>query len=89
VDDPVTRKLSSYTLLVPLSKMRTLEYEPLYSRSGKHNQLMTKYELREQNNPVGLLNVSNCCYLNSLLQCYFLMNDFMICLLTAEPLDRL
>jgi ubiquitin C-terminal hydrolase len=38
---------------------------------------------------VGLLNVSNCCYLNSLLQCYFLMNDFKVALLTAEPLDRL
>jgi len=65
------------------------EYEVLYSRSSKQNQLNSKYELREVNNPVGLLNISNCCYLNSLLQCYFLMNDFKVALLTAEPLVNL
>lgn len=48
-----------------------------------------KYELRDPNNPVGLLNVSNCCYLNSLLQCYFLMDDFKIALLSAEPLQNI
>ncbi len=35
---------------------------------------------------MGLLNISNCCYLNSLLQCYFLMTQFKQILLTAEPL---
>ena len=35
---------------------------------------------------MGLLNISNCCYLNSLLQCYFLMAQFKQILLTAEPL---
>jgi ubiquitin carboxyl-terminal hydrolase 25/28 len=35
---------------------------------------------------VGLLNIANCCYLNSLLQCYFLMDKFKQILLTADPL---
>jgi ubiquitin C-terminal hydrolase len=38
---------------------------------------------------VGLLNISNCCYLNSLLQCYFLMDKFKQILLSAEPLDEI
>ena len=49
-------------------------------------QAGSRVELREAEYPVGLLNVSNCCYLNSLLQCYFLMDRFKTAILTAEPL---
>lgn len=58
---------------------------------SKHNRSPSsaRCELRESGNPVGLLNVSNCCYLNSLLQCYFLLNDFVVEILKALPLENI
>ena len=81
--------MSASSFLRPLTHVKTSEYDLLFSKSAKQNVMNAKYELREGHNPVGLLNVSNCCYLNSLLQCYFLMNDFTASLLEAEPLPNL
>jgi hypothetical protein len=80
---------SGTSFLTPWKRIKTGEYELLFSKSNKHQPSTSKVELREENYPVGLLNVSNCCYLNSLLQCYFLMNDFKSAILTAEPLPNL
>lgn len=87
--EPQQQSVHSFSFLIPYSRIKQSDYEVLFSRNNKNNQLNLKYELREANNPVGLLNISNCCYLNSLLQCYFLMNDFKVALLTAEPLEKL
>ena len=53
------------------------------------NSQVSREDIREVNNPVGLLNVSNCCYLNSLLQCYFLMGSLTREILQAEPMASL
>lgn len=71
------------TYFTPWKRIRQNDYEILFSRTNKHQQSGVKIELREENYPVGLLNVSNCCYLNSLLQCYFLLNDFKSAILTS------
>lgn len=81
--------LPTSSFLTPLGQIRPAEYETLFSRSSKFNALSSRYELREPNHPVGLLNISNCCYLNSLLQCYFLMHKFKQILLAAEPLQEI
>lgn len=86
VQPPPAPKSGFSSFLTPFSQIKTSDYETLYSRSNKFNPQNSKYELREPNNPVGLLNISNCCYLNSLIQCYFLMDKFKEILLTAEPL---
>lgn len=80
---------NNLSFLTPWKRVKHNDYEILFSRNNKHQSSSTKTELREENYPVGLLNVSNCCYLNSLLQCYFLMNDFKTAIFTAEPLANL
>lgn len=79
--------LPNTSFLVPMAQVKVGEYETLFSRSARFNPLGARAELREPNNPVGLLNISNCCYLNSLLQCYFHMDKFKEILLAADPLD--
>jgi ubiquitin C-terminal hydrolase len=66
-----------------MNQIKIAEYETLYSKSSKFNPLNSRAELREASNPVGLLNISNCCYLNSLTQCYFLMSKFKEIILSA------
>lgn len=80
---------NNLSFLTPWKRVKHNDYEILFSRNNKHQSSSTKTELREENYPVGLLNVSNCCYLNSLLQCYFLMNDFKTAIFTVEPLANL
>mgnify|MGYP000881453270 CR=1 FL=1 len=43
---------------------------------------------REEEVPVALKNVSNCCYLNSLLQMFFLMPKFVEITLNAKPIPK-
>jgi len=80
---------SESTFLMPWKKIKRSDYEVMFSKTNKHQLSSDKVELREEHYPVGLLNVSNCCYLNSLLQCYFLMNEFKTAILTTEPLPNL
>lgn len=83
VQAPPPEKGSNLSFLTPFSRIKVADYETLYSRSSKFNPSNSKYQLRDVNNPVGLLNISNCCYLNSLIQCYFLMDKFKEILLLA------
>ena len=80
---------SETSFLMPWKRIKQNDYEVMFSKTNKHQLSSGKVELREENYPVGLLNVSNCCYLNSLIQCYFLMNAFKTAILTTEPLPNL
>lgn len=80
--------IPAFSALLPMKSVRTADYEVIYSRSGLRENKYARDELREPNVPVGLFNVSNCCYLNSLLQCYFLMGAFTREILSAEEIDN-
>lgn len=49
---------------------------------------MGQDDRREDGIPVALKNVSNCCYLNSLLQMFFLMPKFVEIVLNARPIPK-
>lgn len=88
-ESAVQNNIPGYSYLSSLRNFKLSDYEVLYSRSGVQENHLPREELRDANTPVGLLNVSNCCYLNSLLQCYFLMGSFTREILQAEPIDSL
>jgi ubiquitin C-terminal hydrolase len=60
-----------YSYLISMKNIKIGDYQVLYTKIREDN--FGRGEFREINTPVGLMNVSNCCYLNSLLQCYYLM----------------
>lgn len=45
-------------------------------------------EIREKGFPPVLENVSNCCYLNSLLMAYYLMPELVKIVMRAVPLEK-
>lgn len=81
--------IPAFSYLSHMRKFNLHEYEVIFSRSGVKESNFAKDELREENIPVGLFNVANCCYLNSLLQCYFLMGAFTREILEAEEMPEL
>lgn len=81
--------MPAFSYLNNLKNIKLTDYEIVYSRSGVKENAYGRDELREPNTPVGLFNVSNCCYLNSLLQCYFLMGAFTREILSAEEMGEL
>jgi uncharacterized UBP type Zn finger protein len=83
------RNVPSYSYLINAKSIKLSDYEVVYSRSGKLKHNYSPNEIRDEGTPVGLLNVSNCCYLNSLLQCYFLMGDFTREILSAQQVEEL
>ncbi len=73
-----------------MNKINTNNFEMIFSRKTlRLNQISSKTDIRDEINPVGLLNVHNCCYLNSLLQCYFLSSDLVKYVFEAEPLTSI
>jgi ubiquitin C-terminal hydrolase len=74
----------SYSYLVNMKNIKLSEYQVLYGKEKEGN--FNRGEFREANTPVGLMNISNCCYLNSLMQCYFLMGEFTREILEAEEI---
>lgn len=78
------------SLLYPFKTVNLNNYEIVYSTKNSRMSLPgKKIDIRDEYSPVGLLNVYNCCYLNSLLQCYFLSSDLISYILEAEPLTSL
>eukprot|EP01156_Anaeramoeba_ignava_P007083 Anaeramoba_ignava/a350556_27.p1 GENE.a350556_27~~a350556_27.p1 ORF type:complete len:407 (+),score=153.66 a350556_27:23-1243(+) len=59
-------------------KKTDYHYEPVFSKS----------DLREENTPVGLKNIGNTCYLNSLLQAYFHIPSFRNGILSFNPTQK-
>lgn len=74
-------------LVKPRDQINLDEYDVIY-RDNDQTNFMGQEDQREQGMPMALKNVSNCCYLNSLLQMFFLMPRFVEIVLKANPISK-
>lgn len=74
-------------LIKPRNQIVMDEYECIF-RENDFTSAGDVEDRREDGIPIALKNVSNCCYLNSLLQMFFLMPKFVDIVLTARPISK-